>query len=63
MKQVTVLCKNGEAEISVSGVKGPACKELTAGLEAALGGTVISDRATPEMDERPVYEGQHQDQM
>ena len=43
----------GGSEITVSGVKGAGCKDLTASLEEALG-TVVSDEETPEMHEREV---------
>ena len=43
----------GGSEITVSGVKGTGCKDLTASLEEALG-TVVSDEETPEMHEREV---------
>ena len=42
----------GGSEITVSGVKGPGCKN-SASLEEALG-TVISDEETPEMHQREV---------
>lgn len=39
----------GGSEVSVKGVKGRSCKDLTAALENALGATVVSDVDTPEM--------------
>lgn len=56
MKQVTVLCKDGTAEIEVNGVKGEGCRDLTLGLDQALGGSVLSDVATEEMNERSLTE-------
>lgn len=43
----------GNVKISVDGIKGSACKDLTAAIERALG-KVTSDTATKEMHERPV---------
>jgi DNA-binding transcriptional regulator YdaS (Cro superfamily) len=43
--------KNGEVQVHVRGVKGKACLELTAALEAALGGQVTLREMTPEVDE------------
>lgn len=41
---------DGQVRIEVRGVQGPACLELTAELEAALGGSaaVVSRELTPE---------------
>jgi hypothetical protein len=39
--------------ISVKGVKGRSCKELTAALESKLG-TVVDSQTTPEYNEREV---------
>ena len=39
---------DGQVRIEVRGVQGPACLELTAALEAALGGSVVSRELTPE---------------
>lgn len=43
----------GNSEVSVKGVVGPGCKDLTASLEDALG-TVVSDEETQEMRQREV---------
>ncbi|HQF61074.1 MAG TPA: DUF2997 domain-containing protein [Anaerolineaceae bacterium] len=43
--------KNGEVQVHVRGAKGKACLELTAALEAALGGQVVLREMTPEVDE------------
>jgi hypothetical protein len=37
-----IIGKNGQVQISVSGVNGPACLEITAPLEEALGGQVVA---------------------
>jgi hypothetical protein len=42
--------------VTVKGVKGRACKDLTRSLEKALG-TVISDKPTPEMREEDPAHG------
>jgi hypothetical protein len=39
---------DGQVRIEVRGVQGPACLALTAELEAALGGAVVSRELTPE---------------
>ncbi len=43
-----VIGKNGQVEISVRGVKGKGCLELTSELEQALGGDLLSREFTPE---------------
>lgn len=43
--------KDGQVRIEVRGVKGKACLDLTASLEEALGGQVVSREMTPEADE------------
>lgn len=49
MKQVVLsITKDGTTTISVNGVCGPECKELTRAVEDALG-TVESIEPTPEM--------------
>ncbi len=49
MKKIELIIDtNGETQIKVTGVKGEACKDLTKGLERALG-NVKSDRPTAEM--------------
>jgi hypothetical protein len=40
--------KNGQVQIHVLGVTGSTCLDLTQGLEAALGGQVLSRQMTPE---------------
>ena len=52
MKTVTVTSKDGIVTIETAGFKGKACKEITAGLEHALGGEVIRDVDTEEINER-----------
>jgi hypothetical protein len=42
--------ENGEVKIQVHGTHGTTCLDLTADLEAALGGEVISREMTPEAD-------------
>ncbi len=43
--------KDGKVRLEVRGVKGGACLDLTAALEAALGGQVESRQLTPEAQE------------
>jgi hypothetical protein len=45
--------KDGQVVLTVNGVKGKACKDITSKLEAALG-TVTKDTETSEMKEKPV---------
>ncbi len=40
--------KNGQVQIHVLGAAGTTCLDLTQGLEAALGGQVLSRQMTPE---------------
>jgi hypothetical protein len=40
--------KNGQVQIHVLGATGITCLDLTQGLEAALGGQVLSRQMTPE---------------
>ncbi len=42
--------KNGEVKIHVRGTHGTNCLDLTADLEEALGGEIISRETTPEAD-------------
>lgn len=42
---ILTIDQNGQVEIEVKGVKGPSCKDLTAGVEKALG-KVTSTRKT-----------------
>jgi len=51
-----VIDKDGKVRIEVRGVKGPACLDITKGLEAALGGKVESREMTPEALECPRIE-------
>lgn len=37
-----IIGKNGQVQISVSGVSGLACLDITAPIEAALGGEIIA---------------------
>lgn len=48
----------GGSTVAVTGVKGAGCQELTKSLEEALG-SVVSDEATPEMEEREVETYEH----
>ena len=41
-----IIDKNGEVKIQVHGVNGTTCLDLTADLEAALGGEVLSREMT-----------------
>lgn len=45
-----IIDKNGEVKIQVHGTKGTTCLDLTADLEAALGGEVISREMTTDVD-------------
>jgi hypothetical protein len=45
-----IIDKNGEVKIQVHGVNGSTCLDLTADLEAALGGEVISREMTVAVD-------------
>ncbi len=45
-----VVDKNGEVKIQVHGTHGTTCLDLTADLEAALGGEVISREMTTDID-------------
>lgn len=44
--------ENGNPTVSVEGVKGRSCKDLTAALEKALG-KVTSDKTTAEYTQQP----------
>lgn len=47
-EKITVKIEpNGSTQVSVTGVRGKGCQDLTAGLEADLG-TVVSDVKTEE---------------
>jgi hypothetical protein len=48
-----VVAKDGKVELTVRGVKGQACLELTQDLEKALGGIVLTREMTPEALEEP----------
>jgi hypothetical protein len=48
-----VVAKDGKVELTVRGVKGQACLDLTQALEKALGGVVLSREMTPEALEDP----------
>ena len=43
---------SGQVRLEVRGVKGPGCLELTAGLEAALGGQIQMRQMTAEAQEQ-----------
>lgn len=45
-----VIDEHGEVKIQVHGTQGTTCLELTADLEAALGGEVISREMTTDVD-------------
>lgn len=59
-EEITItITPEGETEVSVAGVKGKGCQQLTAALEKALG-AVISDTPTDEMNQREVrHEQRH----
>jgi hypothetical protein len=57
LQEIEILLEpNGQVRIQVRGVKGPSCLELTADLETALGGQVVSRQMTAE-----AYEPARQD--
>lgn len=57
-ERITVeIDPEGNPTVTARGVKGEGCKALTAPLEAALGGDVITDVATADMYERPTVTG------
>jgi hypothetical protein len=57
LQEIEVLIEpNGQVRIQVRGVKGPCCLDLTADLEAALGGQIASRQMTSE-----AYETARQD--
>ncbi len=43
--------KDGKVEISVRGVKGQKCLDITAGLEQSLGGEIVLREMTPDAAE------------
>ena len=52
MQEIEVFIdKDGKVRIEVRGVQGGACLDLTAALEAALGGQVEARQLTPEAQE------------
>lgn len=52
MQEIEVFIdKDGKVRIEVRGVKGGACLDITAALEAALGGQVENRQLTPEAQE------------
>jgi hypothetical protein len=48
-----IVGKDGKVELSVRGVKGSACLDITRALETVLGGVVLERESTPEMLEEP----------
>ena len=52
MQEIEVFIdKDGKVRIEVRGIKGGACLDITAALEAALGGQVENRQLTPEAQE------------
>lgn len=49
----------GQSQVEVRGVPGPACRDLTAAIEQALGQTV-EDRTTPEYHQQARQSQQRQ---
>jgi hypothetical protein len=45
------ILPDGQVQLAVRGVKGPRCREITAGLERLLGGALISCEPTAEFNE------------
>lgn len=61
LQEVEVFIRpDGTVELKVRGVKGPRCREITAGLERALGGAVVSCEPTAEYNEVPLDEQDQQ---
>jgi len=57
VQEVEVFIRpDGSVELKVRGVKGPRCREITAGLERALGGAAISFEPTAEYHDVPLDE-------
>jgi hypothetical protein len=52
--------ENGQVKLEVRGVKGGACRDLTAPLEAALGGAIESREMTAEALESTLSTDQQQ---
>jgi len=48
-----IVGKDGRVEMTVRGVKGPACLDLTRALETALGAVVLSREMTSEALDEP----------
>jgi hypothetical protein len=46
MEIIITITKTGESTVSVNGVAGPGCKELSASIEKALGQTVKTEFTT-----------------
>jgi hypothetical protein len=62
MKEIKIrIGKDGKINLSVAGVKGGACKDITKALEKALG-MVESTKATPEMYEQQQTQQNEQSQ-
>ncbi len=50
---------DGQVRVEVRGIKGGACLDLTASLEAALGADVVSRELTPEAGSAVAAEAEH----
>jgi len=48
---IVSISPSGEVKVTVNGVRGPACTDLTKAIEQALG-SVKADRKTPEYFQR-----------
>jgi hypothetical protein len=48
------ILPDGHVQLEVRGVKGPRCRELTAGLERVLGGHVVSRQHTADFGDAAV---------
>jgi hypothetical protein len=51
-KIIMEIDEQGDPTVTVEGVKGASCNDLTKSLEAALGGTVVEKRKTKEAYEK-----------
>ncbi len=49
---------NGDVTFEVRGVSGPGCEDLTAQLEAILGGNVLTREYKPSYREQPAQQDQ-----
>ena len=58
MEIIITITKTGESTVSVNGVAGPGCREVSAGIEKALGQTVKTEFTTEYYQESEANETQ-----